>query len=286
MTGAAPMIDTAYDMVMTVSTRFVRAVFALYGITEEADRSVYVPAKRVTVASPASRHDAASVVAAPQRTIHGKHTVMYALAHETPLYKDPTIDFDSRIATIPYGELVLVMEPQGRFYRIVWEDHEGWVLKDDLADRAGRVYPEFIQGQENSVDHANTAHVRALINDAFGLGRSEFPLQAGEYVLYKLMRRGIRIEWPETRPRTPGSWHAILRGLPGVYVSVLPKQGTIMEYTEEHGIGHLAYVEAVFPDGTITISEANYPHGGIYNERSLSKETWRSLRPVFIEVAA
>ena len=100
------------------------------------------------------------------------------------------------------------------------------------------------------------------------------------------MRRGIRIAWPEVRPRTPGSWHTILRGLPGVHVGVLPKQGMIIEYTEENDIGHLAYVEAVFPDGTITISEANHPHGGIYNERSLSRETWRSLQPLFIEVTA
>lgn len=286
MTGVIPVIDTAYDMVMKMSTRFVRSLFVLYGITEQASRNVYIQKRTVAVAPPLHHADSPSVVATPHTIIHGKHTVMYALARETSLYKDPTIGFDSRVAIIPYGELVLVMEPQGRFYRVVWEDYEGWVLKDDLADRAGRVYPEFIQGQENSVDHPNTAHVRALINDAFGLGQSEFPLQAGEYVLYRLMRRGIRIEWPEVRPRTPGSWHTILRGLPGVHVGVLPKQGMIIEYTEENDIGHLAYVEAVFPDGTITISEANHPHGGIYNERSLSRDTWRSLQPLFIEVTA
>jgi hypothetical protein len=286
MTGVIPVIDTAYDLVMTISTRFVRSVFAAYGITEEGGRRLYIPERTSAIAPVEQRTDRRSAIVTPRAAIHGKHTVMYALAHETPLYKDPTIGFDSCIAKIPYGELVLVMEPQGRFYRVVWENYEGWVLKDNLADRAGTVYPEFVQGEENSVDHPNTAHVRALINDTFGLGQSEFPLQAGEYVLYRLMRRGIRIQWPETRPRTPGSWHTILRGLSGVYISVLPKQGTIIEYTEENDIGHLAYVEAVFPDGTVTISEANYPHAGIYNERSLSKEMWRSLRPVFIEVTA
>ena len=201
------------------------------------------------------------------------------------MYANPTIAFDSQRARIPYGSLVLVMEPQGRFYRIVWNEYEGWVLKDHLADRASTVYPAFTHGQENLVDSPNTAHVRTLISDEFGLAHSEFPLQAGEYIAYKFLRRGIRIPWPQVRPHMPGSWHQILRGAPGIHIGVMPKQGTIMEYVSEQEVGHLAYVEAVFPDGTITISEANYPHGGIYSERALTKDGWKSLRPVFIEVS-
>lgn len=49
-------------------------------------------------------------------------------------------------------------------------------------------------------------------------------------------------------------------------------------------VGHVAYVEAVFPDDTITISEVNFPDSGIYNERSLLKEEWKSLKPVFIQI--
>jgi surface antigen len=57
-----------------------------------------------------------------------------------------------------------------------------------------------------------------------------------------------------------------------------------MEYVDENEIGHLAYIEAVFPDDTVALSEVNYPDSGTYNERELSKLEWKELRPVFIVV--
>ncbi len=214
-----------------------------------------------------------------------KNMVMYTGSVDVPVYKNPTIEFDAKATTIPYGEMVMMLEPRGRFYRIVWGTTEGWVLKDDVVDRAVRVYPEFRIGEENSVDHSNTAHVRAILNDVFSIGRSEFPLQAGEYVLYRLWKKGIHIDWPITRPRVPGLWHKILKGTPNIHVGVIPKVGAIMEYMWNNDVGHLAYVEAVFPDNTITISEVNFPDSGIYNERELTKEEWKELKPVFITVS-
>jgi hypothetical protein len=210
---------------------------------------------------------------------------MYAGNIQVPVYKNPTIEFDTKIGDIPYGEMVMMLEPRGRFSRVVWNEVEGWVLREDLVDRAARVYPEFMIGQENSVDHPNTVHVRAILGDVFGIGRSEFSLQAGEYVLYRLWKKGIRIVWPQTEsPRVPGLWHKILKGVSGIHIGVTPKVGSIMEYMFNDDIGHLAYVEAVFPDNTITISEVNYPDAGIYNEREITKEEWRELKPVFISV--
>lgn len=215
-----------------------------------------------------------------------KNTIMYADAPRVPIYKNPTIEFDAQIGEIPYAEMIIVLEPRGRFYRVVWETLEGWVLKEDIADRAVRVYPEFTIGEENAVDHPNTAQVRTLLDDVFGLRRSEFALQAGEYVLYRLWRKGIHIDWPEIRPRVPGVWHKILKGVPKIHIGVLPKQGAIMEYMMSPEMGHLAYVEAIFPDDTITISEVNFPDSGIYNERVLTKEEWKEMHPLFIEVTA
>lgn len=214
-----------------------------------------------------------------------KNTIMYADNIRVPVYKNPTIEYDAQIAEIPYGEMIMVLEPRGRFYRIMWNVIEGWVLRDDIADRAIRVFPEFIIGEENSVDHPNTVHLRAIVNDVFGLGRSEFALQAGEYVLYRLWKRGIHIEWPDVRPRVPGSWHKILKGAAHTHIGVTPKIGAIMEYMMTPEMGHLAFVEAIFPDDTITISEANFPDLGIYNERVLTKEEWKELHPVFILVS-
>lgn len=209
---------------------------------------------------------------------------MYAHVHHVPVFKNPTIDYDGQVGEVPYGEMVIVIEPKGRFYHIMWNAIDGWVLKDDIADRALQVHPVFVVGEENPVDHPNTAHVRTILGDVFGLGRSEFSLQAGEYVLYRLWKKGIRILWPEVRPRVPGLWHRILRGVENVHIGVSPKTGSIMEYTQDGDVGHLAFVEAVFPDSTITISEVNYPDSGIYSERELSVEKWKTLRPLFIEV--
>lgn len=287
MAGVIPLIDTAYEIVITASVRLIHGWLSLFAIPPRETTLIDEKESRGEIMR--QRKVAYDILerSMPALAARGKNTIMYALARKTPLYDGPTIAFDSERATIPYGSLVLVVEPEGRFYRVIWNTHEGWVLKEHLADRASLVYPTFVQGEENSVDHPNTARVRALIDDEFGLAHSEFPLQAGEYVLYKLLRRGLSIPWPDDNslPRTPGSWHTILRGMSGIHISVAPRAGSLMEYTEEQGIGHLAYVEAVFPDGTIIVSEANHPHAGIYSERTLSKEEWRSLRPVFIEVS-
>lgn len=213
------------------------------------------------------------------------HAVMYAGSVDVPLYKNPTQEFDGVLGIIPYGRMVMSLGSRGKWMEIVYGDKKGWVLREDLVDRAAYVYPEFVIGEKNELDDPNTVRIRAMIGDEFDASRVEFPLQAGEYVLYRLLRKGLTIAWPDTRPRVPGVWHTILRGVLGVHIGITPKTGSIMEYTLPEETGHLAYIEAVFPDETINISEANYPDSGIYNERVLTREEWRELKPIFIQVA-
>ncbi len=325
MQGMVATIDTVYAWMMRLSLRVVNSVLETYAPRERAAKrydsvlsdattmhekvtssfktmkdvlGAYpkkILAERVTMtAAPVD----SPVVTALKRAVARveapslddgvriqKNTVMYANSVRVPVFKNPTIEFDGQIGEVPFGDMVIVLEPRGRFYRIMWNTIEGWVLKEDIADRALRVYPVFIIGEENGVDHPNTAHVRTILGDIFGLGRSEFALQAGEYVLYRLWRKGIRIVWPEIRPRVPGLWHSILRGSRQIHIGVMPKVGAVMEYMLSPEMGHVAYVEAVFPDHTITISEANFPDTGIYNERVLTKEEWKELHPVFMTVS-
>ncbi len=222
---------------------------------------------------------------ARERILEEKNTVMYAGSIDVPLYVRPTQEFDGVLSTITYGDMVMVLEQKGRFMHVAHNGHEGWVLREDLVDRAAYVYPEFVIGEKNELDDPATIRTRAMIKDVFGGSRVEFPLQAGEYVVYRLLRKGIHITWPETRPRVPGLWHTILRGMVGVHMSITPKTGAIMEYTLPVEIGHVAYVEAVFPDETITISETNFPDSGIYNERVLTRDEWKELTPVFIQIS-
>jgi hypothetical protein len=220
-----------------------------------------------------------------ERILEEKNTVMYAGSIDVPLYVHPTQEFDGVLGTITYGDMVMVLEQKGRFMHVAHNGNEGWVLREDLVDRAAYVYPEFVIGEKNELDDPNTIRARAMIKDIFGGSRVEFPLQAGEYVVYRLLRKGIRVVWPETRPRVPGLWHTLLKGMVGVHISITPKTGTVMEYTLPEEIGHVAYVEAVFPDETITISETNFPDSGIYNERVLTRDEWKEFKPVFIQIA-
>jgi hypothetical protein len=283
-------IDSTYELVMNVSLRMVRGCVSVYEVlTSTADSEMSVralpsPQNNAHNAPPTKRAPAFLAPVSAPATSLTKHSVMYAALPETLLYSNPTVTFDAYIARIPYGALVLMLDVQGRFCKVAWGNTEGWILKDNLADRSSRVYPEFVVGHENGPDHPNTLRVRACIDDEFGLGHSDFWLQAGEYIVYRLLRQSISIAWPPPRPRVPGSWHQLLRGLPGITMRVIPTAGSILEYADESEIGHLAYVEAVFPDGTIAISEANYPDRGIYNERALSKSEWQSLKPIFISV--
>ena len=217
------------------------------------------------------------VVSAP------KNMIIYTSGVDVPIYTNPTIEFDTLLGKIPYGDMLMMVDVRGRFYYVVWNTVKGWVLKEDCVERAAEVYPEFILGDENLFDSKNTLQVRAILNDIFGVGQSEFPMQSGEYAMYKLWKRGINVSWPETRPRVPGLWHKILRGTPNIHIGVMPEEGSIIEYVFDDGNGHLAYVDSVLPDETISISEVNYPDSGIYNERLLTKEEWIELKPVFIQ---
>lgn len=213
-----------------------------------------------------------------------KNTVMYSASIDVPLRSGPRVDTDNTYKLLPYGSMVMVLEFKDEWARVMHGELKGWIHVDDLEDSAAHVYPQFSIGEANDIDDPNTIRLRAIINDEFGAGDIGLSLQAEEYILYKLFRRGIEIKWPDIRPRTPGKWSEIFKGVEGVTISSIPKMHTVMEIThpDEMTRGHVAYVEAVYPDGSVQISEANWPEGGIYNERVLVQEEWQQLVPMFL----
>lgn len=238
--------------------------------------------------APSTFRDLSAIIAESHKDarVPGVHTIMYAGSGVVPVYVHPTREFDGVIHTIMYGDMVMVSEWVGRFARVVVGTITGYILREDLIDRAAFVYPEFTIGLANGPDDPNTIRLRTMIGDVFGGGVLEYALQAGEYVVYKLKRKGIVVPWTAARPRVPGRWHVLLKGIRGVHSGVTPKTGAIMECTLHNDIGHVAYVEAVFPNETISISEANYPDSGIYNERTLTRDEWREMKPIFIQIMA
>ena len=221
-----------------------------------------------------------------------KNTVMYTASYATPLRSTPEshTSRDSIYQMLPYGSMVMVLEVSGDWARVSSGAHTGWVYAEDLAEKSADVYPAFRVGEPNEAEDPTTIRVRAIINDEFGAGDLDLPLQAEEYVLYRLYKRGAKIAWPAIRPRTPGTWHKILENTKKISLSARPSAGAIMECmleseVDEDGLaGHIAYVEAVYPDDTIQISEANWPDKGIYNERVLPLEEWQALTPTFLVV--
>lgn len=230
----------------------------------------------------------------PERVSHEpavrplRNTVMYTASIATPMKSAPHASGDATVAVLPYGSMVMVLKTDDVWAYVASGSHEGWVYAEDLEDRAAHVYPAFHIGEENRDDDPATVRLRAIIEDAFGAGELGLPLQAEEYVLYRLYKRGAKIAWPPVRPRSPGMWASILKDVPSVRISESPTPGSIMEFRllsddARDPLGHLAYVEAVFPDASLQISEVNWPDQGVYNERVLVESEWRELRPVFLQ---
>jgi hypothetical protein len=192
--------------------------------------------------------------------------------------------FDNSFENFPYGTAVTVISFQGRYARVWRKDSEGWVLKDALTPDKSSVWPILIPDMSYESDTADTKKIRILIQDIFTAGRLALPLQAGEYILYRLLSDNRQIIWPEERPRLPGSWQRILKGVNRIHMSISPKTDSIMEWLDEDGEGHLAYIDSVSPDKTLMLAAVGLHEPGIFTESIMTESTWRELRPVFIEV--
>lgn len=209
----------------------------------------------------------------------------YVKSLSAPIYSLPTKTFDGVILVLTYGEAFIIQNRQGNWLQIVTGEISGWIAADDTTDSLAALEPKFAAGTQYAATSQVTEALRTLIQDSFYARELGSTLQNVEYVSYKLQQKNRSILWPKTRPRIAGTWQRILRGERGIHLGVSPKTESVMEYTLEDATGHVAFVESVFPDGSITISEVGYPSEGVFSERTLSRDEWKELRPVFIEVA-
>ena len=199
------------------------------------------------------------------------------------LHADPVIAFDSAGMHIPYGSKVQLLKFGGRWAHIRFDGAEGWILKDVLKMSVAEVFPQFLVGSFYDAHNEETKKLRLCIDDAFGCATAEVILTGAEYVVYMLQKHKRYIAWSLERPRIPGTWQRKLRGNEGIHIGIHPKTQSVMEYSIDD-IGYVAFVEAVFPDDSIKITGVGLSAEGYYSEEVMSKEQWRELRPVFIEV--
>ena len=204
-------------------------------------------------------------------------------AQEALVYIDPVIAFDTVCMKLPYSEQVHMQKLGGRWAYIKTPHVEGWVLKDFLAEKALDVFPQFVANMTYDEENIQTHKLRLCIADIFVGEATKSILTDVEYVTYMLKRKGITITWPVDRPRIAGTWQKKLRGAKGIHIGVFPKTDSVMEYVQDD-VGHVCYVEAVFPDQSIKISSIGTFGEGLFSENMLQKDEWKELRPVFIEV--
>lgn len=223
----------------------------------------------------------ASTTNTPTHTITGQPVVM--AEDSVLLFQHPTKEFDAVQAVLPYGAEARLMREQGAWAEVSHGGKTGWVERDQLVSSQAQVRPYFVIKEYCGATAETTKRLRRMIGDEFYGGRAELPLQAEEYVYYKLFIRGVFIPNVTERPRQAGRWQKLFAGQRGVHISVRPKTGSVVEYVTEADEGRLAYVEAVFPDESVSLSEVGEPETGFYSERTLGKEVWQALSPVFIQ---
>jgi len=211
-------------------------------------------------------------------------TVMY-ISESAPVLQQPYKAFDTQIKCMEYGDAVTVVAWQGAYAKVQKGEVIGWVSKNSLVKRKVDIWPQWKFSHWYGADHAMTRQARQLIKDEFFAGASDLALQSVEYVTLALLEDNRRILWPQTYGRVAGRWHYLLRGTTGIHISIQPCTDSVMEWTTEEGIGHVAYVRKVLPDNTLHIEGIDILEEGLLEQVTLPESLWREWRPVFIEVS-
>jgi len=196
----------------------------------------------------------------------------------------PYQQFDGVICTVPFGQSVTIKSYSGRYAEVLVRGMVGYLPKVSISTQKEVVYPNLKSGTVYGAEHVATRSIRYLIDDTFSGAVVALPLQAGEYITYRLRLDQVQIPWGQVRPRTPGLWHSLLRGITGIHTGVVAKTDTIMEWYADDGDGRLAYVEAVLPDQTLRVSGVGIAVAGEYSLLTLPPTVWKEWRPVFIMI--
>lgn len=208
------------------------------------------------------------------------------------LRSSPEIKPDNILVNLLYGQEVIVKQEKEKWFEVSVDDKTGWVFSYYLIEEVSVKQSAELQSKETSQDNfpffksqvqnltndLNTIKVRKIIKDEFGGGARGDDLQCTEYVQYKIQQMGISIKWPQERPRHGGRWAGIFERSGQYKVLSEPKAGCAMSFTgglKNSNVGHVAFVEEVYQDNSIRISEANWPPPGTYFERILTKSQWQ-----------
>ena len=224
---------------------------------------------------------------------------LYVSAIWLNVRSSPEVVESNEVGRLKFGQEVTVVEENGKWLKIFGpSDIQGWVssyylteyipaqappieVKPSLTATEAELPVVFRKGVPNLADDPNVLHLRAIINDEFGGGKNRWELQCTEYAQYRVKQLGIDIRWPVKFGRHGGKWASIFEQR-GLYkVLDYPKTGCAMSFTGGFKslammeTGHVAFVEEVFADGSVRITEANWPPPGKFNERIIPLQEWQ-----------
>lgn len=207
----------------------------------------------------------------------------YVQIDTVPYFSQPEFIFDTKLGSFSYGDKLMVICNVNNFSEVRTATARGWVDAKALAEDSHQVLPDLKPKIIYNAQHEQTVKLRQLIQDEALGQRLGLPLQSVEFVLSVLKRRQVLIPWLAERPRSPGRWKTLLKGLKGVTLSLEPHTGAILEYAGDDGVqGFLGYVEAVHPNLSITLQSVGREKEGEFRIEEFSHDEWKEWRPVFI----
>jgi len=210
----------------------------------------------------------------------------YVASARARVYARATVFFDGVLEELPYASKIEILGYEGRFVHVRLDEViKGWVLKEDITQNQSDIIPTFEVGQTYVSDNLETKRLRSYIADTFSATDLYLSLQPEEFAFYKIMHKGHKISWPKVRPRLAGSWQTVLKGQPGVKMSIEPKTGAVIEFMNSAGEGWVGYTTAVLVDETIKIEGVGHNNEGEYLEETIPKSEWLEWRPVWISVS-
>lgn len=178
------------------------------------------------------------------------------------------------IGSLSYGEEVQPLAFENGWYKIKYQGSDSWISAEYTHDIIEKPIDGNINlqiGIPNDSKSQNTILIRKIINDEFGGEKNNWDLQCVEYVQYKIKNLGCNIDWPVKSGRNGGKWAEIFAAQGKYSVTDEPFTSCAMSFTRLPGYGHISFIEDVLLDGSVKISEANWPGNGKYNERTVNK---------------
>lgn len=207
----------------------------------------------------------------------------YVKVDIAPCFSQPEQSVDTKLGSFLYGDKVMVVRTINNFVEVRTATMCGWLDEKDLTDDFNKVLPNFKNATIYGSGDEEVIKLRRLIQDEVLGQYLNLPLQSLEFALSVLKIKQTHVPWPAIRPRLPGSWKNILRGIKGVSMSLEPHTGAILEYAGDDGVsGFFGYVEAVRPDQSITLLSVGRVEEGEYRSEECSRDVWKEWRPVFI----